>query len=373
MIQETVVSYDVVLSDGSLVHATATNEHSDLFYAIPWSHGTLGFLVALELRIIPVKPYVHMRYVPVKRRKQYCNMIRELSGATNRAKRTPDYLEATVYSRDRAVIMIGNFADVFTEADKKKINRVSRWYKPWYYKHVKTFLRDGEGEEFIPLEDYLLRHNRAIFWVVESMIPFANNVIFRYLFGWLCPPKPAFLKFTTTSAVRAMTFTKQVFQDIVLPMTVLEQSIDKSEELFDTYPLLIYPSKIFDHGPHRGQLRPPKSDQFTPGTNYGMFYDLGIYGTPGPVKRRKRFDAVDSMRAMEKFTRDVGGYPFLYADIFMTREEFEEMFDLTLYETVRKKYKAEGAFPHLYDKVKPEVDVIAIGKRCAEEYDNEND
>ena len=32
---------------------------------------------------------------------------------------------------------------------------------------------------------------------------------------------------------------------------------------------------------------------------------------------------------MEKFTQEVGGYPFLYADIFMTREEFEKMFDLT--------------------------------------------
>ena len=35
------------------------------------------------------------------------------------------------------------------------------------------------------------------------------------------------------------------------------------------------------------------------------------------------------MRDMEKFTRDVGGYPFLYADIFMSKKEFEEMFDLT--------------------------------------------
>jgi len=53
----------------------------------------------------------------------------------------------------------------------------------------------------------------------------------------------------------------------------------------------------------------------------------------------------------------------LYADIFMTRPEFEEMFDLTLYETVRSKYHAEGAFPHLYEKVKPEIDVVEIGKQ----------
>lgn len=52
-----------------------------------------------------------------------------------------------------------------------------------------------------------------------------------------------------------------------------------------------------------------------------------------------------------RFTADVGGYPFLYADTFMTREEFKKMFDLTAYELVRHKYSAEGAFPHLHDKV----------------------
>lgn len=66
---------------------------------------------------------------------------------------------------------------------------------------------------------------------------------------------------------------------------------------------------------------------------------------------------------LHRFTRDVGGYPFLYADIFMSRPEFEEMFDLTLYEKVRRKYHAQDAFPHLYDKVKPEIDVVAVGKQ----------
>jgi len=76
-----------------------------------------------------------------------------------------------------------------------------------------------------------------------------------------------------------------------------------------------------------------------------------------------RYDAVSAMRAMEKFTQEVGGYPFLYADIFMTRKEFEEMFDLTAYEQVRKKYYANGAFPHLYDKIKPEINVVEVGKQ----------
>jgi len=360
--QECVEAYEVVLGDGSLVRATKDNEYSDLYYCLPWSHGTLGFLVGLELKIVKVKPYVHMKYIPVKGKEKYCEMIRTLSGAYDKDAKLPDYLEATIYNKEEAVIMVGNFADIENYGQKSQINQVTKWYKPWFYKHVETFLTLGETEEFIPLREYLLRHDKAIFWVLESMIPFGNHPIFLFLLGWMLPPKPAFMKLTTTPTVRALTFTKQVFQDIVLPINKLEEQIDVSEKLFDTYPILVYPCRIYDHGQHTGQLRPPRPDQMCPGTDWGMFNDLGVYGVPKKVRDKQRYDAVGAMRAMEKFTQEVGGYPFLYADIFMTREEFEEMFDLTAYEQVRQKYHSEGAFPHLYEKIKPEIDVLEVGK-----------
>ncbi|EFX76695.1 hypothetical protein DAPPUDRAFT_106816 [Daphnia pulex] len=259
---------------------------------------------ALELQIIPVKPYVKMEYIPINGQKEYCDKIRELSGAMDKDKQTPDFVEATIFSKHEAVLMVGHFANVKNAQERAQVNHVARWL----------------------------------------------------LFGWLLPPKPAFLKFTTTPGIRAMTFTKQVFQDIVLPINVLEKQIDVAEEIFDAYPILVYPCRIYDHGPHTGQLRPPRSDQMCPGTKWGMFNDLGVYGVPGPVKRKKRFDAVGAMRKMEKFTRDVGGYPFSYADIFMNRKEFEEMFDLVAYEKARAKYHAYDAFPHLYDKKSIDLD-----------------
>ena len=69
MYQETVVAYDVVLGDGSLVRVTKDNEYSDLYHCLPWSHGTLGFLVALELQIIPVKVCFHSNIVSLKQKK----------------------------------------------------------------------------------------------------------------------------------------------------------------------------------------------------------------------------------------------------------------------------------------------------------------
>ena len=159
--QECIEAYDVVIGDGTVVRATRDNEYSDLYHCLPWSHGTLGFLVALELQIIKVKPYVHMKYIPIKGKKQYCDFIREESGANDVNKNTPDYIEATLYNKEDAVVMIGNFSDASTKEEKAKINHITRWYKLPFYKHAETFLEKGESEEYIPLREYLLRHDKV--------------------------------------------------------------------------------------------------------------------------------------------------------------------------------------------------------------------
>ncbi|KAG0710776.1 Delta(24)-sterol reductase [Chionoecetes opilio] len=105
--QESIIAYEVVLGDGSRVRVTRDNQYSDLYYTLPWSHGTLGFLVALELQ-----PHLKLEYIPVRGKKQYCDMMRRLSGALDKSHPTPDYLEGTVFSKEEAVIMVGNFADV---------------------------------------------------------------------------------------------------------------------------------------------------------------------------------------------------------------------------------------------------------------------
>ena len=145
---------------------------------------------------------------------------------------------------------------------------------------------------------------------------------------------------------------KHVAQDVIIPMENLIESIDKCHEWFEIYPLLIFPIALFDHGKHEGLQRNPK--KLLPGRKYQMFFDLGVYGVPERVREKKPWDAVKNTRAFEKFVRDVGGYTLLYADIFMTRKEFRQMLNHDLYEKMRVKYNAVGAFPEVYEKVRPE-------------------
>ena len=62
LFQHCVVAVEMVMASGEVVVATADNEHKELFHSVPWSHGSLGFLMSATLRIVPCKPWVRLTY-----------------------------------------------------------------------------------------------------------------------------------------------------------------------------------------------------------------------------------------------------------------------------------------------------------------------
>ena len=71
----------------------------EFFFNLSCSLSLSGFLVGLELRLVRAHPYVHLKYELVRGRRAYCDRIRELSGAEDPEAKTPDFLEATVFSK----------------------------------------------------------------------------------------------------------------------------------------------------------------------------------------------------------------------------------------------------------------------------------
>ena len=53
---------------------------------------------------------------------------------------------------------------------------------------------------------------------------------------------------------------ERVYQDIVLPLHTLEDAITLAGSLFEIWPILVYPSRIYDHGAaaRQGQFRQPR-------------------------------------------------------------------------------------------------------------------
>uniref|UniRef100_A0A7S3AHQ5 Uncharacterized protein n=1 Tax=Haptolina ericina TaxID=156174 RepID=A0A7S3AHQ5_9EUKA len=217
-------------------------------------------------------------------------------------------------------------------------------------------------EEIIPLKHYYHRFTRSIFWEIEDMIPFANHPLYRFFWGWLGAPEVALLKLFQGPVIRKNSVNAHVVQESCMPVRKLSEGLDKFEEWWDIYPLLLFPLRVYDRGVHSGFLNPhgkhlcPKDG----GKDWGIWVDLAAYGTPRVVREGGDFDPKAIVRKFEHWTRDAGGWAPYYTDIFCTRLEYRQMFDHTLWERVRKRVGADTAFGEPYDKVRSEPGIVDL-------------
>jgi len=363
LFQESVLAYEMVDANGKVHHVTKDSD-PELFYAIPWSCGTAGFLVSIKVRLVRTKPFVRVRYEPTSSPEELTARMTQLSKMGDKA---PVFLEATMYSRTEAVIQCGYYADPPTTAEGRGlVNRINDFWKPFYFRHVESFLAKGETEELVPLKHFLHRFTRSIFWELEDMIPFSNHVLYRCLWGWLGAPEVSLLKLFQGPVIRKASCYAHVVQESIMPLHRLTEGIDKFDEWFGVYPLLVFPVRIYDRKELSGFLRPnPK--ELEKGKDYGIWVDLGAYGVPQKIKDGGTWDAKHSIREMEHWTRDNDGWCAVYTDIFCTQTEFRQMFDHTLIDKCRARLKCAGAFPEVYAKVKPEAGIADLSEEIAAE------
>ncbi|MGZ5017758.1 MAG: FAD-binding protein [Methylobacter sp.] len=352
-------AFEIVTAEGKLLKCTPS-ENSELFYQIPWSHGTLGFLVAAELKIVPVKKYIRLRYQPVYSLDDMVSVFEQASRDTEHN----DFVEGLVYGRDQAVIMVGNFADAV--GSDEPLNAIGRWYKPWFYKHAQIYLkRKEQGVEYLPVRDYFHRHARSYFWAMEEIIPFGNHPIFRAFLGWAVPPRIELLKYTETQTTQRLREKFHVIQDMLMPIRYLKQSIDYFDEHFRLYPLWLSPMAIKDNGGQPGFVHPFRAEN---GSVDEMYVDIGAYGTPG----KEGFDNAVALPLLEKFVIEHRGYQALYARTTMSRADFRTMFDHAGYDLLRERLPyCRQAFDEVYDKISSKGRVPPVEMRRLEKAERE--
>lgn len=330
-------SFEIVTAEGKIVRCS-TDENPELFFSIPWSHGTLGFLVSAELKMIRATSHVRLRYIPVEGNDR---MVQRFTDASR--DMSNDFVEMLVYSQEKAVLIIGQMAE--KPSDGEKVNRIGRWYKPWFYKHVESFFDKGEGTEYIPLRQYYHRHTRSFFWEMEEIIPFGNDWWYRLLFGWALPPRIALLKFFETDTTRKLREKYHMVQDMLMPISSLKKSLEYFHTKCLLYPLWLCPMRIPANKHHVGFVHPYRLPE---GGTDEMFVDIGAYGSPKAIG----FDGLSVLRDLEKFVIDNSGYQALYARTSMTEQEFRRMFDHTTYDKLREWPYSQKAFGNVYQKVR---------------------
>ncbi|KAL9267830.1 Delta(24)-sterol reductase-like protein [Drosera capensis] len=357
---DTVVAYEIVLASGELVRATR-EENTDLYYAIPWSQGTLGLLVAAEIKLINIKPYMRLTYTPVT------GNLKEIAQAymdsfcprdldqDNRNK-VPEFVEGMVYSPTEGVMMTGRYASK-EEAKLKHnvINNYGWWFKPWFYQHAQKALAKGEFVEYIPTRDYYHRHTRSIYWEGKLILPFGDQFWFRLLLGWMMPPKISLLKATQGEAIRNYYHDNHVIQDMLVPLYKVGDALEWSHREMEVYPIWLCPHRLFQL-PVKTMVYPEPGFklQLKQGdTPYAQMYtDVGVYYVPGAILRGEVFDGSEAVRRLENWLIENHGFQPQYAVSELSEKNFWRMFDASLYEKCRRKYGSVGTFMSVYYKSK---------------------
>eukprot|EP00850_Spirogloea_muscicola_P019288 SM000187S03905 [mRNA] locus=s187:87488:91934:- [translate_table: standard] len=338
---DTVIAYEIVLADGRLVRATKDNEFADLFYAIPWSQGTLGFLVAAEIKMISVSPYMKLTYTPVRGSLRemsqayidsFCPRDRDQDNPSKASMRVPDFVEGMIYTATEGVMMTGRYAST-AEAKQRgnKVNSCGWWWKPWFYQHAATALKG------------------------KLILPMGDNFLFRFFLGWMMPPKVSFLKLTQGEAIRNYYHERHMCQDLLVPIYKIADALEFCDREYEVYPIWLCPHRLFKT-PIRGLIGPePDFEKHNRqgDTKYAqMWTDIGVYYAPGPVLRGEEYDGCAAVDRMEQFLIDSHSFQALYAVTELTERDFWRMFNIQLYATCREKYNAVGTFMGIYYKSK---------------------
>ncbi|GAA2274555.1 hypothetical protein GCM10010145_51840 [Streptomyces ruber] len=296
---DTVESYDVLLGTGEVVRVSAT-EHPDLFHALPWSRGSLGFVVAVELRVVPARPWVEVRYHPVAGPEEMCRDLTRLAEAAD----GPAFVEGFVHGPGEGVVVTAEFAD----RPRGRRNHVRRWYKPSFRAHARARARTG-AVEYVPLGHYHRRHGR----------------------GLLGHPRHA------------------VAQEALVPAHHLEDLVRHCRQVFEEADgLWVRPARL---------TRGATPGLVGPGPEVGagqrqLFMDVAVLaGAPGRARRGALRDAEDAARRFAAWVNARQGFQAVpHAPSGPARDEHRSMFDCWLYDRVRHAYGAEGVFVDAYDR-----------------------
>ncbi|CAH0403550.1 unnamed protein product [Chilo suppressalis] len=342
LFQHICLQYELVLADGSVV-TCSKDENPDLFYAVPWSYGTLGFLTSVVIKVIPAKKYVRLEYHPYAKLSELADRFRKES----LDKEPHQFIEALLFTKDTGVVMLGDMVD--EPGSDGKVNKIGKWYSEWFFvqvqRHLKNYRKDISKivVEYIPLRDYYHRHTKSLFWELQDIVPFGNSAWFRYLLGWLMPPEVSLLKLTQPRAIAELYERAHVIQDMLVPVQHLDDAVLTFHKEFEVYPIWLCPFKVLNNP---GQLKIKCDDKWQ------MFVDIGVYGVP----KAKGYETVPSTRRIESFVTSRDGFQMLYADTYTTQKEFRAMFDHTLYDAVRARLPhCTDAFPEIYGKVNRNV------------------
>jgi len=306
------LEYELVTATGDVLRCTPRNENQLAFQMIHGSFGTLGILSKLVFKLVPAKPYVHVRY-------QSYRTLAEYRAAIMRHSRQPglDFMDGIIHSPTHYVLSVGRFVD-----RAPYTNRYD-WMKV-YYRSTAT-----RAEDFLKTRDYFYRYDNGV------TNPTPKSAIGRLLLG----------KFAHSSQVLRLAEKLHRFLPAERPNVTLDTfiPISRADEFMAWYERQIGYFPIWCVPYRRVHDYEWVADEFWDTLDDDLFLDLAIYGMRQPEGRNVYKEIEDELAR-------VHGIKTLISYNYYDEETFWRFWNKQNYFAVKQKTDPNNLFRDLYTK-----------------------
>jgi len=332
LVHETVLEMEVLLGDGRIVKCTPENEFKDLFFGIPNSYGTLGYILKAKIKLVKANKFVEIIH---KRYDNSENYFKDIE--TFCEKKEYDFIDGVFFNEKEMYISLGKFVENAPYISDYKYMKI-------YYKSIKKNKKD-----YLTTIDYIWRWDPDWFWT--SKFFFMQNFIPRLFFGKFMLNSKAYIKlkkynekYKLTKKISSInsiigiknTEKEPIIQDVGIPIENCAKFLDFFNHEIKIKPVWMCPTKIYNKNNNFPLFDlDPKI----------LYIDFGFWDS---VKTEKEKGYYNKM--IEKIVEKLKGKKSLYSDSFYEKNDFWIIYNGKIYHKLKKKYDPGRVFLDLYEK-----------------------
>jgi FAD/FMN-containing dehydrogenase len=340
---ESVMELDILTGAGEVVTVTNAPDdpHRDLFLAFPNSYGSLGYALRLRIELMPVRPFVVLRHVPVGSAAEAADLMERIADSGEHDGTPVDFLDGTVFGPDEHHLTLGTWADELPAGVGAPSDYTGMEI---YYRSIRSRRTD-----VLTVHDYIWRWDTDWFWCSRAFG--AQNPALRRIWPASKLRSDVYWKLVALdrraglsrhiTRLRGQPPREEVIQDIEVRVDRLAEFLDFFHREVGISPIWLCPLRSRD-----GRTRWPLYEM----DPAALYVNVGFWSTvavpPGAKPAEGRIN-----RSIEAEVTRLGGRKSLYSTAYYPRDEFADLYGGASYADVRGRYDPEGRLTDLYRKV----------------------